>query len=236
MDGMNKEKWQAMTRRQKYEHIMFYYKTYIIVGLIVLIVGGHLLYSTITRVEPVLSVLMINNIQQEDIDQSVFGEFCENYGYDNSEGKMAIYNNFYILTEEEGADDETLTASYQNLSALQTWLQVGQDDVIIGRGVFVENSLLHGEAFLDLREVFTPEQMEEYADYIVYGNPVELDDEYEDVVDELTEPYPCALLLKDNSWVVGTGCFKECYVAITINAGNKEGAADFLEYLLSKQP
>ena len=236
MDGMNKEKWQSMSRKEKYDHILYYYKTYIIIGLIVLVVGAQLLYSTITHVEPVLSVLMINNIYQEDIDQSIFEEFCKDYGYDNSEGKMAIYNNFNIVTEEEGANEDMLTSSYQNLSALQAWLQVGQDDVIIGKGVFVENSLLHGEAFLDLREVFTPEQMEEYAEYIVYGNPAELGEEYEDVVEELTEPYPCALLLKDNAWILETGCYKECYVAITINAGNKEGAADFLEYLLSKQP
>ena len=237
MDGINKEKWQAMTRREKYDHIMYYYKTYIIVGLVALLVGGYLLYSTITHVEPVLSVLMINNnTTTEDIDQSVFDEFCRDYGYDNSEGKMAIYNNFYILTEEEGATADMITSSHQNLSALQSWLQAGQDDVIIGRGNFVKNGLVDGEAFLDLREVFTPEQMEEYAEYIVYGKPADLDEEYEDVMGETTEPYPCALLLKDNAWILGTKCFKECYVAITINAGNKEGAADFLEYLLSKQP
>jgi len=225
-----------MSGREKYEHIMYYYKTYIIVGLLILAVGGTLIYQLATKVEPVLSILMINNVYQEETKQSVFDEFCADYGYDNSEGKMTIYNNFVILTEGEGADAEITETSYQNLSALQTWLQVGQDDVIIGNGVFVKNSLVNGEAFLDLREVLTPQQLEEYADYIVYGQPVDLDEEYEDITEELTEPYPCALLLKDNGWVSGTGCFKECYVGIPVNAGNKEAAADFLEYLMSKQP
>lgn len=236
MDGINKEKWQAMSRKEKYEHIMYYYKNYIIIGLIALVAGGYLLYHTITHVEPVLSVLMINNVYQEDLDQSVFDEFCTEYGYDNSEGKMTIYNNFYILTEEEGATADMITTSHQNLSALQAWLQAGQDDVIIGSGIFMKNGLVDGEAFLDLREVFSEEQMEKYAEYIVYGNPADLDEEYEDVMVEKTEPYPCALLLKDNGWISATKCYKECYVAIGINAGNKEGAADFLEYLLSKQP
>ncbi len=236
MDGINKEKWQSMTRREKYEHIMYYYKTYIIVGLIVLIVGGTLAYQVITRVEPTLSILMINSYHPDTVEQSVFDEFCAEYGYDNAEGLMTVLTNFSILTEEEGADSETLLVSQQNLSALQTWLYAGQDDVIIGSGVFVKNSLLNGEAFLDLREVFTQEQLEQYADYIVYGEPVDLDDEYEDVMEEKTEPYPCALLLKDNPWIAQTSSFKECYVAIPINAGSKEAAADFLEYLLGLQP
>ena len=237
MDGMNKEKWQSMTLQEKYNHFMYYYKTYVIIGLVVLIVGGVLLYHVITHVEPDLSILMINNTYQEIEDQSMFDEFSDRYGYDNSEGKMAVLNNFYIKTEEEGADGELLNSSYQNLSALQTWMYAGQDDVIIGNGVFVKNSLVDGEAFLDLREVFTPEQMEMYAEYIVYGKPVDMDEEFEDVVAERTEPYPCALLLKDNSWLMENGSYQlECYVGIAVNAGSKEAAADFLEYLLSKQP
>ena len=225
-----------MSRKEKFDHIMYYYKTYIIIGLVALFIIGQLVYFSITHVEPEISVLMINSYVSDQLDQSVFDEFCAQYGYDNSEGKMAIYNNFYIWTEEEGADDDMINFSYENVSVLQTWMQAGQDDIIIGRGVFVENGLLHGEAFLDLREVFTEEQMAKYADYIVYGNPADVDEEYEDVVGELTEPYPCAILLKDNAWINGTGCYKECYAAIAIQAGNKEGAADFLEYLLSKQP
>lgn len=236
MDGMNKEKWQAMSRKEKYDHIMYYYKTYIIIGLIALLVIGNLLYFTITHVEPDLSVLMINNVYQEELDQSIFDEFAKTYGYDNSKGKMAIYNNFFILTEEEGANGDMITTSHQNLSALQAWLQVGQDDIIIGSGHFVENGLIDGEAFLDLREVFSPQQMEQFAEYIVYGQPADLDEEFEDIMGETTEPYPCALRLVDNGWISGTKCYKECYVAIPINSHSREIAADFLLYLLSKQP
>lgn len=227
-----------MSLREKYEHIMFYYKNYIIVGLLILVVGGYLLYTTITSVEPVLSVLMINNIYQEDAtDQSVFDEFCSEYGYDNSAGKMTVTDNFYILTEEEGAKGDLIESSHQNLTALQTWLFAGADDVIIGSGIFMKNGLIDGEAFLDLREVFTPQQMEEYADYIIYGQPVKLDEEFEDVpVEELEKPYPCALLLKDNRWISENGYFKECYAAIPMSAGSKDAARDFLLYLLSKQP
>ena len=238
MDGMNKQKWQSMSRQEKYEHIMYYYRTYIIVGLLVLLVCGYLLYYSITKVEPVLSVLMLNNTyQKEETDQSIFNEFCNQYGYDNSTGKMAVSNNFYILTEEEGAEGEMIESSFKNLNALQAWMMVGQDDILIGNGIFMENNLINGEAFLDLREVFTPQQMEEYADYIIYGQPVKLDEEFDDVpIDELEEPYPCALFLKNNSWISNTGCFKECYVAIPINAGSKDAARDFLLYLLSKEP
>jgi hypothetical protein len=63
-----------------------------------------------------------------------------------------------------------------------------------------------------------------------------LDEEFEDIMGETTEPYPCALRLVDNGWISGTKCYKECYIAIPINSHSREIAADFLLYLLSKQP
>ena len=238
MDGMNKEKWQAMSRRDKYEHIKYYYGKYIIIGSIVLAVVINLLYATITNVEPTLSILMLNNLYTTDTDisQSHFDDFCAKYGYDNSKGKMDVTKNFYILTEIEDPSGESLNAAQENLTALQTWLYAGVDDVIIGRGDFMTNSWIDGEAFLDLRDVFTEEQLAKYADYIVYGQPVDLDEEFDDVADELKEPYPCAIHLPQNEWILETGCFKECYAAIPLNAGNKKAAADFLNYLLSRQP
>lgn len=237
MDGMNKEKWQAMSRQQKFEHVKYYYGKYIIIGLVALIVVGQLLYTSLTHVEPVLSVLVMNNLAQQNTQQSVFDEFCSEFGYDNSEGKMEIIDNFYILTEEEGATNDITSESYQNLQALQTWLYAGQDDVIIGRGSIMEYSLIDGEAFTDLRDVFSAAELEKYAPYIVYGEPVDLDEEYEDVMEERSEPYPCAIRLDDNGWILEIGYYKlGCYAGIPVKAGNKEAAADFLRYLLSKQP
>lgn len=231
MDGMNKEKWKAMTPKKKRQYIWGYYKFHIIITLLVLFLGGRWIYEIATNQPPVLTVTMFNVMESVDGSHSAnFDEYLQKYGYENFENAVSCNTTLKIFTKEENAD--LFAASYvQHSNALYTWLQAGSEDVVIGRGEYFYRDLVESVVFMDLREVLPQELLEQYADSLVYCTPVPLGQPQESA--DPSKAYPCAIYLKDNAWIQGTGYYRECYVGIPKSAKHVDAAKNFLEYILT---
>ncbi len=233
MDGINKEKWKALSKKQKAQFVWDYYRWHIIIAILVLAVGGSMLYDRIHYRAPLMSVIMVNNTSSlEKPGNADFSEFLNSYGYENYDSAVSVNTNMYIYTEEEspGLHDDYF---YSHTEALIGMLFAGGADVVFGWGDYYENDLVNGRAFADLREVLPAEVLEAYADDLLYCNPVPPEG-----VDEIEgfEPYPCAILLDNNAWIKGSGYYNRCYLALPKRAsGVKEITIDFVHYLLQQE-
>lgn len=232
MDGMNKEKWNAFSVKQKIEHIWYYYKVYIIVLILVVAFGVAIIDAAVNKVEPQMTVVMFNTIVGEAMPAPPdYSEFLAQSGYENYDGAVRSITNYYIYKQEE--DPELYATEFYNHStALINMMYAGALDVVIGRGEFFVNDMVNSEVFVDLRTILPEELLEEYKDSIVYGRILPEDAELAET--ESTECYPCAIYLKNNAWVKESGFYNDCYIAIPKKTTSNQVAIDFLMYLLQQ--
>ena len=91
MDGMNKEKWQAMDKKKKAQYVWDYYKWPILIVIVILIVAVDMIYISITKKDPVMTVAMFNMVPENpNSTDSDFGEFLDTYGYENFDGACSL--------------------------------------------------------------------------------------------------------------------------------------------------
>lgn len=232
MDGMNKEKWKAFSTKEKWDYFWYYYKIHVIVGLLVLLFGGYMVYEQVTNRAPLLSVVMLNvNTMQEQGADADFNEFLNLYGYEVYDG--AVYNNkgLTIYKQEENKD---LYSQYyfEHTETLFNLLFASAEDVVFGRGDFFTQELVPGQAFADLREILSQETLEKYADALLYCTPYTEGDDPDELIPG--EPYPCAIYLENNSWVLESGLYRTCYVGVPKRPQIKQITIDFMKYLLEQ--
>lgn len=233
MDGMNKEKWQAMDKKKKAQYVWDYYKWPILIVIVILIVAVDMIYISITKKDPVMTVAMFNMVPENpNSTDSDFGEFLDTYGYENFDGAVSNYNSFYIYEESENPElhDKYYFAHGENLINM---LYAQAIDVVFGRGQYFE-ILADGKAFMDLRTLLSAETLEKFADSLVYCDPVPPEGYEPEEGEEVFEPYPCAIMLKDNAWVKENGCYMTgCFIAVPMQSEVKQVTLDFLEYILA---
>lgn len=232
MDGMNREKWKALTAKQKWDFFWYYYKIHVIVGLVVLLFGSYMVYEIVTNREPLLSVMMINLETTDSYGENAqFDEFLSQYGYEIYDDAVSNHTGLAIYTEEENAELYAQYA-YSHTETLYSLLFACAEDVVFGRGEIFTEQLVPGQAFTDLRELLPQQTLEEYADCLLYCTPYTEGESEDDLIPG--EPYPCAIYLEDNAWVQESGCYKKCYVGIPKQPEIKQISIDFLEYLLEQ--
>lgn len=232
MDGMNKEKWKAFSTKEKWDYFWYYYKIHAIVGLLVLLFGSYMIYEQVTNREPLLSVVMLNVSAMDASEAGAdFDEFLNGYGYEIYDDAVNNHTGLTIYKQEE---NEELYSKYYftHADALFGLLYAGAEDVMLGRGEFFTEDLVTGQAFADLREILPQDTLEKYADQLLYCTPYTEGDDPDELIPG--EPYPCAIYLENNSWVLESGYYESCYVAIPKRPQIKQITIDFMEYLLQQ--
>ncbi len=217
MDGMNKEKWLAMTPQQKREHIWEYYKLPIVGGIITLLVLGWLLHGWLTYREPVLDVIVTNS--QEYLEQEMFHEFLEEKGYEIYKGAVVIQQNMMFDRD----NPEMMETNYNSMNTLNALLSSATQDILFTNADIFGACAVQG-ALMDLRQILTEEMFETYESLILY------------VQDEDTlEEYPCGIKVDGNPWVQEHIKDYKGYVGIPRYADDVQQAKEFLLYLLAQE-
>lgn len=232
MDGMNKEKWKAFSTKEKWNYFWYYYKVHTIVGLLVLLFGSYMIYEQVTNRDPLLAVVMLNVSATELNGAGVdFDEFLNGHGYEIYDGAVNNHTGLTIYKKEE---NEELYSSYyfSHSDALFGLLYAGAEDVVFGQGEFFIQDLVAGQAFTDLREILPREILEEYADDLLYCTPYKEGDNPDELIPG--EPYPCAIYLENNTWVLESGYYDSCYVGVPKRPQIKQITIDFMKYLLKQ--
>lgn len=220
MDGMNMEKWKAMSPKEKREHIWEYYGKIIIVALVIVASAAWFLYEGLSKRDPQMSVIMLN-MPNNAAGQAGFEGFLQEYGYEVYPGAVQMVSHLQIYIES--SDPEALYNNYQAVQTLHSLLSAGDKELIFGTGQWYEETLIHSGALMDLSKVLPESVLEALGDAVMYSEATE------------EEPsYPCAIDLKDNPWLKQSGYYTRCYVGVSVSTDNLKIATEFLTYILGQ--
>lgn len=206
-----------MPLKKKVEYIWDYYRWHIIITISVVAVMSSLIYNRVTYVDPLLNVIMINSYADMNYDiREGFQEFLDQQGCElDIEDAVAISSNLYFV------EQDTDGTNYQYMQVLMAMIAAGDQDLFFGTGDIYLGYAEEG-VLMDLSTLLPEETLEKYEDCLIYST-----DNGE------SDPYPCAIELKDNEWVKNNGYYGGCYFGIFVNNANLERAVDFAEYLLN---
>lgn len=218
MDGMNKEKWQAMTKEQKREHIWEYYKLPIIGTICALVFIFWFVYEQVTYVEPVMSVVMTDLVEPQN-DDSCFHKFLEEYGYEVYDGAVSMKQNLYFNLSDDPSHFEANGNSYDALMGL---FSLADHEVLFSQASVFAHCAVEG-AMMDLSAVLPAELLEKHKERLLFSDN-----------DGTVPAYPCGVNVEGNPWVTEHNLYKKGYVGIMNTTDDPELAADFIEYFLNQ--
>ncbi len=211
---MTWEKFKKMTIRQKIDHIWEYYRWPILAVVVVLSFVISWIHGIVTRVEPLLDVVMIDaNVRTPDGE--VFQPFLEQAGYEYYDGAVIVNKNAQL-----NRPDGTLNLGGGQM--LMCTIAAGEPDLFFWdtREVL---PLLKDGVLRDLREILSPELLEQYEDSLVYAeNP------------DTGESYPCGIYLEENPWITEQRYYESCTVSVATSAKDEKLAGAVLSAILTQ--
>ena len=219
MDGMNKEKWNKMTKEQKREHIWEYYKIHIVTTLIVIAVIGWFVYIDLTTVDSLMDVVM-TDMEEPLKDDSCYHEFLSEYGYEVYEGAVSLNQNLNF--DLESNDPNAYINNGSAYDALFGLISSKTQEIFFSQPKVFGNCASQ-EVLVDLSTVLPEELLEAHSDRLFY------------VTDKDTgEKYPCGVNVEGNPWMEQVQKGYKGYVGIIHTTDAPQMAVDFMEYFLNQ--
>lgn len=219
---------KGMTFLQKVDHLWTYYKEYLLVVFLVLVVISVVATSIAnTRKEVLLSGMMVNiKISQQGYNYLSTDYFEEIGGKEGSQVVQLSYTNFESLADPTSGED-----NYAAAQALIARVSGGLLDYMILDDLALEFYITQ-EVFLDLRELFTTEELEQLAqqDLLVYGQEGDRDSEG-NLIPGTGERIPYAVKMSQLSFTQDTMGGDEVYFTVSGNHPDLEGVRNMWAYL-----
>lgn len=215
-----------MPPKKRVEHILYYYKIHIAVGLIVIGILGSLVYHYATYREPILNVTMVNphsdNSGEDDDDYAAecFREFLAYGGYDSSKDTIGLSRGVFFNVDQaiSGGAPANIVALDVQMSACSIHTIITDEKTfayLCDRSYFMDMSCFS----------LSEEELSKYEDSLFYHTSKE---------DGKT--YAVGIRLPaSNRFVQGTQCYNDCVIGFC-HAKNDEPTASqdaFLHYLFS---
>ena len=202
---MEREKFKALTPRQKAAHLWEYYRWPALAVLLVLLLLLPWIHSAMTEQEPLLTVTMVNSYSKSPDGES-FRDFLGERYFD---GAVVLDKNIYITNA-------------QDAQLLFCAISAGETDLFFWDNRQVQPALSHGE-LRDLRTLLPEPLLEAHAqDLVLCEDP------------ETGEPYPCGIWLDHNPWITDNMYYVNCSAGIPYSRHEPQLAAEFLAYLLDQ--
>lgn len=231
----NRELFRQMSLKEKCSHIWMYYKAAFLLGAILLAILVSVIYTSVTRKEPVM-YMAYTNIQMDDqTEQALWGDYLTDRGYDPEETEVSIYGSLYLANMPDPENFEQANGSYMKVMAL---IESKELDIILMNRESYDFCSANGY-LLDLRELFSPEDSAVFP-YVV-SNLVILEDNTLDyslgMADAhiyVTDTVPNALDLSRLGWYQEAGYAEEVYLGIVLNTPRLDICADYFTYLTGK--
>ena len=151
------------TPKEKFQYFLDYYKLYVIVGILVLVSAGSIIYQMVTQKERAIFVALLNVYEQESAEEYP-QKFAEYAGIDMGEYDVMFDTSMYMDGSDLTAYDETTMATTQKL---MVYIAAREIDVLIA-SESTTNSYAYNETFYDLSVLLTEEQYEKYKPYFYY--------------------------------------------------------------------
>lgn len=215
-----KQDLKPMTFRQKLVHIWTYYKSALVV-LLVIIMGYSLMCTIITNKSTKLLLGGISvNVDLSDAAEDYLGDaYLKKIGT----GKSGEAVNFQETTLEALATTKNYEDNYYNLMSIAAWGSAKKLDYMILDDIAMKE-LIREEALLDLREIFTQEELDAIGDMVVF---LTLDEGKVPIAIQLTHTE----FIKQNTKVKGVVC-----LAFSAATDREEACKAVYEYILAWKP
>lgn len=159
------------TPKQKAAYFWEYYKWYVIIPVIILIVVISYIHHMVTKTDDVLNGLLINthNVEAQTLADQLGADFCKEMKIDTKEYGVTLNPSLnYITNNTSGA------SNYETLQALMAWVGAGSID-FINSDVDTMTELAYREYFSDLRDILSEDDLTQYEPYFLYIDQAVID-------------------------------------------------------------
>lgn len=235
----NLKKLKGRPLKEKISYILTYFWVPILAVIAAIVVLVSLIVHWASIKPTAMIFCCINSSGEQTAIDGYLQEFAQSQGIDTEEYVMESHM-MYL-----GMGGET---SYQHAEIFSAMLMSGNLDVIAADSSTVVR-YAYQEAFADVREILTPEQVETLEPYFLYIDISRLDemDEFsEDGYDypdptkpeEMAQPMPVAITIQPE-WEFTEACYPYTYgedaIGISAMPKNPENAQAFLQYILGQE-
>lgn len=231
--------------KDKFIYFLDYYKWYVIIGVVGTILIFTLVRDMVTSRESALYGIFVNAFAvDEEASKAFLDGYAEYAGIDLNE--MDIIFDSSLRMSSEGVDESSMSST--QMIMIYT---AAQDLDILSLDEQNFSRYANNEYMMDLSTCLTPEQMEEYKEYLYYVDlsVIENIDDTRLVTDEtyvVEYPDPSKPEAMEKPVAVGINlkasprfseayiyAAEEAYIGIIGNSGQPENAKQFLQYLFS---
>ncbi len=231
--------------KKKFRYFLDYYKWYVIISVLAVILVGTFIYEIVTQRENMFYAVHLNSVARESSEEFT-QKFAEYAGIDMEKYNVILDSNMTITFDSYS---ESVAASAQKLAA---YLAAGDLDVMVSAGrMFADYA--NSDCFYDLREILTPQQLEKYEPYFYYVDwtmvekrnamSSNLEDvsnlEYPDPSkpEEMERPVPVAIYVNSSKALADSYYFQDnedgsLAIGVFGNTGRLETALKYIDYLL----
>lgn len=210
------ERWKQMSKLEKLIYYKEYYLKYTIIVLILLIVGGYVVY-TLTKPpkEDTIYLAMIDGIQfDKDIKESIpgtFSDYLKGNNFDGFNKKERVFFESYYNTLVEQVE-------------IDNFYDKGKIDSIIARPPNF-NSFAAANTFLDLSEVLPKDLFKKISDRLVYVKGAN---------DEAAKPY--GIKIENANYKLYTAddeVIEDAIIGIVCNSKHKNTSIELIKFLFN---
>ena len=217
------EELKPMTGKQRLDHLWTYYKEYLwFVALGICLIGMIITGVNNASKETIAGGMMVNiSIAQEGYNY-LSEDFREHLGGEGKEVVELDYSNFTSLADPSSSED-----NYYASMLLLARVESGDLDYILLDQFAMEYYITQG-VYLDLREFFTPEELEELGAKVIYARQEDEDetDKWAVAVDISDLPFVQELIDTED----------KTYFALSGSTSRLEICREMWDYLHNWQP
>lgn len=228
------------TFKQKYQYFKDYYRTPVIVALVIAVLIGHLIYSLATHKDSALYALMLNCVQLEK-NEGLTEEYAQYADIDLEKYTVDFDTGIFYNLNSSDSDN------YNTIQKIVTYVGAGAVDVMLGGGDEF-TYFAYSNMFLDLRTVLSEEQLQKYQPYFFYIDASLIEPDSMEQVDpsdyanpkapeDMGNPIPVAIYVESSNKLNNSYDFANANdgiaLGIFVSTPHADNAVSIIDYLLS---
>lgn len=225
-----RETFRKMDTAHKAEFIWLYYKWFIILGLVALVILGNTLHRQLTKKEPVLYLGLVNVSVGTELEKTLTEGFLEYAGIDPKKNEVLVYSGLYLSNDAATENHQYAFASRMKIMASVNAKKL--DAVLMNREAY---DLLSQSGYL-LPLTDLPKNLTAYLtenEVILENNAIDV--QLNNTTDHrvVTETAANGLDVSSFPLFRDAGFDGTVYIGLLANVPHPDTALSYLEYLLT---
>ena len=223
---------KPMTFPEKVDHLWTYYKEYLLLVVLVVVLTVGMVISTINANKETLVLGILANVSMSAEGKQYMEEgYFEKIGGQKGQQVLLHATNFQSLEDPTSAED-----NYNAASLIMARVSAGQMDYAIVDELAMQFYVTQA-VFMDLREFFTEEELAQLAekDMILYATEGDVDENGDLIpgTGDIEGRFPVAVKLKDTAFCQDTMYGREVFFVVAGNNPGIERARGIWEHILA---